>query len=285
MTATGEPGAGVDSAGITDFHVHVFPDDLAPRAMATVAGQAPDEARPRLDGSVGDLMRSMDAAGIRRSVVCNVATAPRQVGAILAWSLSIRSDRIVPLNSVHPDCDDGPAEVHRTADSGLPGIKMHPMYQDFALDEARMWPIYEAIAARGLILVLHAGCDMAYPLSDDRADPRRLIKVHEAFPGIPIVAAHMGGWLRWREVAAVLAGSGVYLETSYSLDRAAPEEMRQILDRHPVDRIMFGTDSPWQGQADTIRLVRSTWPDPADQEKVLAGNAARLLNEAEARRR
>jgi hypothetical protein len=278
----------MEPLGVTDFHTHAFPDELAPRAMQAIADLAPGEARPCLDGTVGDLVRSMDEAGIGRSVICSIATAPRQVAPILAWSLRIRSDRIVPFGSVHPECEGASAEgsgaeVLRIAESGLLGLKLHPQYQNFALDEERMWPVYEAIAACGLILVLHAGADMAFPLRDDRADPRRLMKVHEAFPTIPIIAAHMGGWMRWREVADVLAGTGVCLETSYTLHMAEPDVMAAILERHSIGRILFGSDSPWRGQAETMELVRRTWPDEADQRKVLRENADRLLREAAGR--
>jgi len=273
----------VDSAGITDFHAHAFPDELAPRAMQTLGAAAPHEARAHLDGTVADLLRSMDRAGVRRSVLCNVATAPWQTGPILAWALRVRSGRIVPFGSVHPDGPDAPGDAARIAAAGLAGIKLHPQYQNFAFDEPRMKPLYEAIAESGLILLVHAGQDMAYPPDDERAAPRRLLKVHEAFPTIPLVAAHMGGWQRWAEAARTLAGTGVYLETSYSLDRANPDELARLLELHPIERILFGTDSPWQDQGRMIELVRRTWPSPADQEAVLAGNAQRLLARAAGR--
>ncbi len=276
----------MEHLGVTDFHTHAFPDELAPRAMQTIADLAPGEARPCLDGTVDDIVRSMDKAGIARSVICSIATAARQVAPILAWSLGIRSDRIVPFGSVHPECagaESPGTEVLRIAESGLLGLKLHQQHQNFALDEERMWPIYETIAGCGLILVLHAGADMAFPFRDDRADPRRLIKVHEAFPTIPIIAAHMGGWMRWREVADVLAGTDVYLETSYTLHMAERDVMAAILERHSIGRILFGSDSPWRDQAETMELVRRTWPDEADQRKVLQENADHLLRAAAGR--
>lgn len=269
--------------GITDFHVHAFPDELASRAMDSLLQTVPAHVTPTSDGTVSGLLRSMDRAGIRRSVLCSIATSPKQVPSILSWSLKVRSERIVPLGSVHPDCEDPPGEVRRTAQSGLLGIKLHPMYQGFAVDEERLWPLYAAAEQSGLMLMLHAGRDMSFPADDDRADPRRILKLHRAFPDLTLVAAHMGGWRQWREVAQVLAGTNVYLETSFSLDQCAPDQMRDILARHSIERILFGSDSPWQGQAETIALVRRTWPRTTDQQKVLAGNAERLLTAAACR--
>lgn len=264
----------------TDFHTHAFPDDLAPNAISTLNAAVPERARAVLDGTVGALLRSMDRAGIERSVLCSIATAPKQVDAILEWSLSIRDERIVPFASVHPDCDDLPGEVRKIAESGLRGIKMHPLYQGFATDERRMWPFYEAVAEAGLILVMHSGCDIASPRDDDRASPRRLFEVHIAFPEIPIVAAHLGGWQKWEEVLEALAGTDVYLETSYTFGVGPPELVESILRRHAADRILFGSDSPWRDQKGALHITRFAIPDRRLRQKVLQGNADRLLGPA-----
>ncbi len=59
--------------------------------------------------------------------------------------------------------------------------------------------------------------------------------------------------------------------------------MAAILERHSIGRILFGSDSPWRDQAETMELVRRTWPDEADQRKVLQENADHLLRAAAGR--
>ena len=229
---------------------------------------------------MGGLLRSMDRAGIRRSVVCSIATAPKQADAILQWSLSIRGDRIVPFASVHPASDDPAGEIARIAEAGLRGVKCHAQFQGVTADSPDMWPIYRAAAECGLILVLHAGQDLSFPADDQRAHPERILAVHKAFPDVPLVATHMGGWRRWEAVAETLAGADVYLETSFSMDMAPPEVLGRILDRHSPDRILFGTDSPWRDQSADLNATRRVFPDPQLQRKVLGGNSDRLLGEA-----
>ena len=63
----------------------------------------------------------MDRAGIRRAIVCSVATRPEQVAKITDWSASIASDRLVPFASIHPDFAAPEAEVERIASGGPPG--------------------------------------------------------------------------------------------------------------------------------------------------------------------
>jgi predicted TIM-barrel fold metal-dependent hydrolase len=219
----------------------------------------------------------MDRAGIDRCVLCCIATAPKQVPSILRWSLAVRSDRVIPFASVHPDCDDVADELHGIADAGLVGIKLHPLYQGFTADDERLWPLYTAVEELGLILVMHAGLDVAFPFDDERASPARILAVHEAFPAIPLVAAHMGGWSRWEQVALTLAGTDVFLETSYAIDPFNRDRVMAVGERHSPDRILFGTDSPWRDQSETLGLVRDMFPDADVQRAVLGGNAARLL--------
>lgn len=268
----------MESDRIIDFHAHAFPDELASRAVDTINTNIPPDAHAILDGTIGALLTSMDAAGVAVSVICSIATAPKQVNPILQWSLSIESDRIVPFGSVHPDCADSGGEVIGLAAAGLRGVKLHPLYQGFAADDVRVWPLYAAVEESRMVLLMHAGRDIAFPPDDDRAAPARIVRVHEAFPGIPLVAAHLGGWRMWDEVADVLAGTPVYLETSFSIGFSDDPAIERVLDRHPVERIVFGTDTPWRDQARAIADVRAAFPDEADQRLVLHDNAARLLD-------
>jgi predicted TIM-barrel fold metal-dependent hydrolase len=262
---------------VVDFHAHAFPDELAPRAVGGINAHLAEHARAVLDGTVAGLIASMDRAGIERAVLWSVATKPTQADPIVRWSLSVASDRIVPFGSVHPDSADVAAGVRRVAAAGLKGIKLHPMYQGFGADEERAWPLYEAMEAEGLILGFHAGGDLSFPLDDDRASPGRILRVHRAFPRLRIVAAHLGGWRMWDEVAETLAGTDVYLETSYTFETATREQVRRVLERHSPERVLFGTDSPWRDQAESLALTRAAFPEPTIRRMVLEDNAVRLL--------
>jgi predicted TIM-barrel fold metal-dependent hydrolase len=129
---------------ITDFHAHAFPDSLADRAIATLQSDC-DQARAVLDGRISSLLASMDRPGIRRSVICSIATKPDQFDKIVKWSRAIASDRIVPLASIHPSDPDLVGRVDQVADAGLKGIKLHPYYQEFILDAPAMMPLYREL--------------------------------------------------------------------------------------------------------------------------------------------
>jgi predicted TIM-barrel fold metal-dependent hydrolase len=262
-------------SGITDFHTHAFPDNLAPRAMKALCEGAP-EATAYHNGTVGSLLRSMDKCGIERSVVCNIATKPSQFEPIIKWSREIATERIIPFCSIHPDDPDAATRISAIKVGGFKGIKMHPYYQDFYLDEPRMMPIYEQTSREDLILVMHCGYDIAFPRVR-RVDPARIRKVKELFPDLKFIATHMGAWQQWDEVAAMIVGHPIYIEISFALELLPPEEARGILMGHGEDYLLFGTDSPWTDQANALQLLRGLGLPPKRLEKLLCGNARMLL--------
>lgn len=259
------------------MHAHAFPDALAPRAVAALEKAAPWQAVG--DGTAGGLIAAMDAADIDVAVACTIATRPRQAGGILRWCRKIRSDRVEPFPSVHPDASKADKHVAKIAEAGFVGIKLHPMYQDFAADEPRMDSIYAAASEAGLLVTLHCGRDIAYPPDDDRAAPRRIRAVIERHPSLRLLCTHLGGWQLWDEADRELIGRDVWLETSFALgergvDAATAADM---IRRHGIERVCFGSDWPWAAPARALELLGQCGLTRAERQRLLWSNAARLL--------
>ncbi|MBN1675824.1 MAG: amidohydrolase family protein [Kiritimatiellae bacterium] len=263
---------------VVDFHVHAFPDALAQRAMAALEAET-DQVKARLDGTIASLLRSMDAAGIDRAVLCSIATKPEQFESILNWSRQIASDRIVPLPSIHPRDPAAAERLDRIAGEGFKGIKLHPYYQDFHIDEEAALPIYEKLQELGLIVVCHTGFDIAFPRIR-RADPVGITHVTERFPDLKLVTTHLGAWEDWDEVERHMLGKPIYMELSFSLEPHSRAQAGKLLSEHPMDYLLFGTDSPWTDQAETIQRLRALDLGAARENAILGGNALRLLGES-----
>lgn len=261
---------------IIDFHTHAFPDNLAADAMAKLAYSS--KVKPSFDGTVRGLLNSMDIAGIEKSAVLNIATKPEQVANIIKWCLEIKNDRIIPFASIHPANKDFKDLIKRIKGEGLAGIKLHPMYQNFNLDDDRMFFIYEGIAVSGLILALHTGLDIAFR-SDKRAEVIRLKKVIIKFPGLKIVAAHTGGWQMWGDVLKEIAGHNLWIETSMTLKYIEDRNiLSEILKKHSPDKIMFGTDAPWSNQKEEVGLMNGLDISTELKNKIFSANAQELLS-------
>ena len=260
---------------IIDFHTHAFPDTLAASAMRALLDEAPGIVA-HLDGTVGDLLRSMDAAGIERSVVCCIATKVKQFDPILQWCKAIRSDRLIPFPSVHPADPLRIEHIRQIGSEGFRGVKVHPFYQDFYAGDDSMAPFYKEVSRQGLMLVMHTGYDIAFP-RQRRADPQTVLRLTQRFPEMRLVATHLGGWQQWDEVREYLLGRDIYMEISFGLEDFGPAVSREMLMRHPQDYLLFGTDSPWNDQGGTLALLEGLQLPPERLKRILSENAARLL--------
>lgn len=261
-------------SGIIDFHTHAFPDELAARAIPFLEEEG--NIKAWLDGTTSDLLRSMDRAGIEQSVICSIATRPQQFRSILDWSRSIRSERLLPLPSVHPESEQLADEIRQVAEAGFPGIKLHPYYQNFALDEERLTPLYEALLRHDLLVVMHTGFDIAYP-RNPICDPARIRKVVERFPELKLITTHLGAWDHWKESRRLLIGRPIYMEISFALDFLDRKTARQMITSHPADYLLFGSDSPWADQHAALELLRSLDLEAELFAKITRDNALRLL--------
>lgn len=164
-----------------DFHTHIFPDKIAKQAMDALAAESGDY-RPRTDGTLQGLLDSMTRANISASLVSNIATKPAQMYPILEFCKQIRSDAIHPLISFHPSNDTEEVEdmfgqAHRI---GIRGVKLHPMYQNFNIDDKYLYGFYELMASFGFYVMFHSGYDMAFP-GNTQADVERIQKVANWF--------------------------------------------------------------------------------------------------------
>ena len=275
---------------ITDFHTHTFPDAIAQRAIAGM--QQNSHAAAFGSGTLDGLLASMESAGIFRSVVLPVATNPLKISSINDSNIAReKSQHVVFFGAMHPQAENWKQELRRLAAAGVPGIKIHPQYQDTDITDIRYLRILDHAASLGLITVMHAGDEIAYP-GVVRCSPEMVRSVCDQLGNIPLVLAHMGGWKNWQRVAENLAHIGCYLDTAISLGQIVPiddhyapgdlpllseEDFVSLLRAFGSQRILFGTDSPWADQAEEIRKLTSLPLTQDELENILSRNAARLL--------
>ncbi|HON04758.1 MAG TPA: amidohydrolase family protein [Candidatus Ratteibacteria bacterium] len=259
---------------IIDFHTHIFPDNLAGKALRSI--ESTGGIKPKFDGTLKGLINSMDNAGVSISVVLSIATKPKQFNSIFNWARSIYSERIIPFPSVHPDDEEVHQHILQIKSEGFKGLKMHPYFQGFYIDEERMFPIYETIAKAGLILVIHAGYDFAYERIE-KAGPWRILRIMKEFPELHLVAAHLGGWQQWDIVEKLLIGKNLFIDTSFSQDFLEESQfMRMILRHHGM--VLFGTDTPWTEQKDAVQKLKKIAIPEDIKSQIFYQNAAKLLN-------
>lgn len=263
---------------LIDFHTHCFPEKIAPKAIASLS-EASGGLMPNTDGTVSGLLASMKRGGVDRSVVLNIATNAHQQTNVNDFAASINDgDTIVAFGSVFPDAQNALNELDRIHELGLKGIKLHPDYQRFFVDDAKYAPLYRKISALGLITVFHAGYDYGFP-PPYGATPERMERALKWFDS-PVVAAHWGGCHSAEGVLEHLCGKDVYFDTSFGYGQMPKYHAEKILERHGTNRILFGTDTPWHTPEMELRLLSSLHLSESERDAILYGNAERLLNKA-----
>lgn len=263
---------------IIDFHTHTFPDDLAPRAIAALMANS-SESINHTNGTKNGLLESMSRFGISQSVVLPVATKPTQVPVINKSCLELKSRELIPFGALHPNTTNVEEEIAFLKNHGIPGIKLHPEYQNFYVEDKSVFPIYEQLSASGLIVIFHAGKDPG-PFTCDHALPASLKQVHKNFPRLRMVAAHLGGWKLWNEVEEHLCGLPIYLDTSAVSENISTEQFKRIVKKHGAEHILFGTDSPWFDQGEVKTWIEALDISDAEKALIFSDNGKKLLTAA-----
>ena len=259
-----------------DFHTHAFTDQLAERAVSGLSETSGIE--PATDGTLGGLRKIMGKNGISGAMILPVATKPSQQTTINNWASEIMGDGIFCCGSVHPDAEDAVQELRRIKSLGLYGVKLHSEYQYFCPDEERMFPLYEEMEKLGLIAVFHGGWD-PYGQDEIRAVPRSFAVVAEEFPHLRIVSAHMGGMRLWDDVERYIAGKyeNIWLDTGVVANYISEEQMLRLIRLHGADRVLFGSDCPWDNPAEEISLINRLPLSEEERESIFYKNAEMLI--------
>jgi len=177
------------------------------------------------------------------------------------------------------------AELRRAVgELGLRGLKLHPSAQAFAPNDRVHYPLYEAAAELAIPVVFHtgttglgAGLPGGGGIKLGYSRPILLDDVAADFPELQIVGAHPS--VPWQDEMLAVAQhkTNVWIDLSgWSPRRWSPELTRNVLG--PLqDRCLFGTDYPFITFTKWLEAFRSLEPGAEVEEKVLKGNAERLL--------
>jgi len=258
---------------IVDAHCHIFPQKIAHKATVSI-GAFYDIAM-EAEGSAEALVESSRAIGTAKFLVCSTATRPEQVAAINDFIVAEceKNPAFIGFGTLHQDFADNLAEIDRMREMGLTGVKLHPDFQLFNIDDERMIPVYRRLAEYRMPVLFHTG-DNRY----DYSAPERLRRVADKVDGFVAIAAHFGGYRRWGQARDTLKDCPeIYFDTSSSLPFIDHEEAMQTIALMGSDRFFFGTDFPmWTPEEELARFLALPL-DEKTQEEILCKNFLRML--------
>jgi predicted TIM-barrel fold metal-dependent hydrolase len=242
---------------IFDVHVHVGRD---------------------IDGFVSsydDLLDFLQAIGATRAFCFCLDEADREPAFRAANNRTLaaaeRSDGIL-IPFVRLDLADSPVEeATRALDAGARGIKLHPRSQAFALDDARLDPVFALAGERAVPILVHGGRGLP-PIGD------HLAHLCEKYPETQLIIAHAGVADLAGLATALNGRPGTFFDTSVwsALD------LFDLFRRVGPEQVVFASDYPYGRQPGslllTLKSARRAGLSDDQVRDMMGGTASRLAN-------
>ncbi len=259
---------------IIDSHCHIYPDKIADKAVEAI-GQFYN-LDMYYDGRYSTLLDFGSKIGVKHYVIFSVATTPSQIHSIntyIADTVKQSDGLMTGLGALHPDSEDIEGDIAEIVSFGLKGVKMHPDFQKFNIDDKKCYKIYEMCQQYKLPVLLHTG-DSRY----DYSNPKRMKTVLDDFPDLIVIGAHFGGWSCWREAAETLSKyKNFYVDCSSSFDWLSADESRKIVRDYGADHVLFATDFPmWNHESELKHFMAMNLTDE-ENKLILYKNAIKLF--------
>ena len=256
---------------IIDAHCHIYPQKIAAKAVAAIGNFY--DIKMSEDGTAASLIREGESIGVEKYVVHSTATTVHQVRSINEYIYGEMQSHpeFIGFMTLHNEMTDEAIEeeVELALSRGMKGVKLHPDFQKFNIDDAEN--IYRVTAGK-LPVLLHMG-DKRY----DFSSPERLRKMAEKYPEQTFIGAHFGGYSVWDKVECLKDLPNVYFDTSSSLWFLDKAKAADLIHRFGHERYFFGTDFPMWRHDEELRRFLALPLTEEEREDILFNNAAKLL--------
>ena len=225
---------------IIDIHAHIYPDNIAQKATDSVKAFYDGIGDTSLNGTESMLMERGKEAGIDRFVALPVAIRPDRVQGIndYIYERAQENSRLIPFGTVHAAMD------------GL-------------TDEAVMGRIP---------VMLHMG-DQRY----DYSHPIRLRRLLQLFPGLDVIAAHLGGYSMQETARELLQDTNCVMDISSSVVFMEPGVPERYINLYGAERIAFGSDYPMFDPAKEVHNFLRLKLTDDQKEQIAHKTAERIL--------
>lgn len=252
---------------IIDAHAHIFPEKIAETATDSIGNFY---HIPMNNMGMSDkLIEAGSKIGVNLYLVCSTATTPRQTDNIIHFIAKECAEHscFYGFGTTHPDSDDLEADIKQIKELGLHGVKLHPDFQKFNADSPEAFKIYELMGEE-LPLLIHCG-DARY----DFSAPYRIRRIHENFPKLKLIAAHLGGYQQWDAAEECLTGlDNVRFDVSSSLAFLTPERAAGMVRKYGIENCFFGVDFPmWSHEDELMRFLKLGFTEEENQ-KIFSAN-------------
>lgn len=270
---------------VIDFHIHYIKKELLnPTWLNYLESINPDffskidefSQHPEL------LVAHLKSEGVRYAVILPEC-APATSGYVPTEEVidyCRHHEMLIPFASINPNVHSDMVErlEEYVKVGGIKGLKLHPSYQFFYPNEARLYPLYQKAQELRIPVIFHIGTSIFKGTRLKYCDPIHLDDVAVDFPDLKIIMAH--------------SGRGFWYEDCFSLSRLHKNLYMDITGLPPQnllryfpeleknsEKVIFGSD--WPTMPTTIKAnIEAIQQLPLSQkaiESILYKNAQKIL--------
>ena len=187
--------------------------------------------------------------------------------------------RLVPFGSVNPKLPDWTEDLRRLdEDYHMPGIRLHPNYHGYRLDDPVFAELLTLAQRRGLVVQLVLKMEDSrtqHPLVQvPDVDTKPLADLVAARPNLRLVVLNALRTLRGAALGRLIEAGNVYFEISM-LEGVGG--IARLLEGIPLERLLFGSHFPFFNLEAALLKLRESELLLPQIEAITHENAERLL--------
>lgn len=188
---------------------------------------------------------------------------------------------LLPFGSVNPRLPDWEDDVRRCAEVfGMRGVRVHPNYHGYALDDPSFARLLHIAAERKLIVQLATAMEderMMHPLVQVKpVDVAPLETLLPAVPGVRIVLLNAVRTVPFPLLGKIIGAGEVYAEIA-SVEGVAG--ISNLLQRMPVERLLFGSNAPLFYPESALFKLRESPLTDTQSNAIRCASAHRLMGD------
>lgn len=191
---------------------------------------------------------------------------------------------LLPFGSINPTLPDWEDDVRRCAeDYDMPGIRLHPNYHGYNLEDERFAKLLDLAQHHHLIVQL------ALKMEDERTQHRLLrVDAVDTTPladllkdrqDLPVVLVNSLRTLRSDDISQLAAAGNLYFEISMQEGVGGIEK---LLQHAPIDRVLFGSHFPFFYLESALLKLRESELAQFQRAAIATENAQHLLGSRKA---
>lgn len=186
---------------------------------------------------------------------------------------------LVPFGAVNPTLPDWQEDLRRCAEEhAMPGIRLHPNYHGYNLDDPHFVELLDLAGDRGLIVQIAAKMEderTQHPLLGvPPTDLRPLLELLPKRPGLRVVLLNALRDTMATDAATLAKACEAYFETAMLEGVGGLGRLLSVL---PHERLLFGSFAPLFYLDSAVSKLHESELGHAVLDAVIRENAARLL--------